>query len=272
MLKDRGIWSPLWIMFSIAFIYQMASGYMYTLLVVAVDESVLSATRIISISSFVSALFSPFLSIAVARSSRLKPYMLIGCALYMVAMGLLYHFRSGKQSDKGIIGAMVVWGFGACMFTYPATVSIQSVTSHENMAVVTALSYTMFRIGGAVASAVSGAIWTQLLYPKLLKTMKDPALALAAYGSPLTFVVSHPWGTPIRDAMVESYRYVQKYEVLVGLVFTAPLVALSLCLRDPPLTDDVAQKLDDGEYVKTTVDDPIADWISDRFSKLRNRK
>ena len=73
-------------------------------------------------------------------------------------MGILFHFRSGQNSDKGIIGALVVWGLGTTMFTYPVTVSLQSVTSHENMATVTALSYTMYRIGSAVGSAVSGAI------------------------------------------------------------------------------------------------------------------
>lgn len=46
---------------------------------------------------------------------------------------------------------------------------------------------------------------------------------------------------------------------------------LTFCVRDPKLTEDVAQKLDEGEYVQTAEDDPINDWFSKRFSKLRGR-
>ncbi|CCE93872.1 siderophore transporter TDEL_0H00130 [Torulaspora delbrueckii] len=272
MLKDRGIWAPLWIMFLIAFVYQMAAGYLYTILMVAVDETDLSATRITSLYSFVSAIFAPVLGFIVARSSRLKPYMVLGCSLYFVTMGLFYRYRVGKDAHQGVIGAMVVWGICSCLFDYPVTVSIQSVTSHENMATVTALSYTIFSIGGAVAASVSGAIWTQLLYPKLLEYIGDADLAEAAYSSPLTFYLDYPWGTPIRDAMVEAYKHVQKYEVLIALVFTAPMFILTFCLRDPSLTDDVAQKLNDGEYVETSHDDPISEWVTSRFSKLRHRE
>lgn len=271
MLKDRGIWAPLWIMFLIAFVYQMAAGYLYTILMVAVDESDTSATRISVLYSFVSAIGAPIIGYLVARSSRLKPFMVLGCSLYFVTMGLFYRYRVGQDAHKGVIGAMVVWGLASCLFDYPATVSIQSVTSHENMATVTALSYTIFSIGGAVAASVSGAIWTQLLYPKLLEYIGDAELAEAAYDSPLTFYLDYPWGTPIRDAMVLAYKHVQRYEVLIALVFTAPMFVLTFCCRDPSLSDNVAQKLDDGEYVETSQSDPISEWVVKRFNKLRHR-
>lgn len=271
LLKDRGIWAPLWIMFLVCFVYAMAAGYLYTILLVAVDETDLAATRVMNLYAFVTAVFSPFLGFLVARSSRLKPYIIFGGALYFVVMGLFYRYRSGKESDKGIIAAMVVWGVCSGLFDYPINVSIQTVTSHENMASVTALGYTIFSIGGAVASAISGAIWTQLLYPKLFELMGDADLAEAAYDSPYDFINEYAWGTPIREAMVEAYRYVQKYEVLVALVFTAPMFLLAFFIRDPKLTEDVGQKLDEGEYVETTHDDPISDWFSNRFSGLRHR-
>lgn len=272
LLKDRGIWAPLCIMFLVCFVYAMAADYLYTILLVAVNQTDLSATRIMNLYAFVTAIFSPFLSILVARSSRLKPYIVLGGALYFVTMGLFFHYRSGKDSDKGIIGGMVVWGFCSGLFDYPINVSIQTVTSHENMASVTALGYTIFSIGGAVASAISGAIWTQLLYPKLYSLMGDATLAEAAYESPLDFIDEYAWGTPIRNAMVEAYRYVQKYEVLVALVFTAPMFILSFFIRDPQLTEDVAQKLEREEYVETTQRDPISDWFADRFPKFSRRE
>ncbi|SCU95634.1 LADA_0G16622g1_1 [Lachancea dasiensis] len=271
MLKDRGIWAPLWIMFLICFIYSMAAGYLYTVLIVAANESDLSTTRITSLYSFVAAIFSPILGVVVARSSRLKPFTLVGCALYFVTMGLFYHFRSGEDAGRGVIGAMVVWGLASCLYDYPIMIAMQTVTSHEHMATVTALNLTIFRIGGAVGSAVSGAIWTQTLYPQLLKTLGDPTLAEAAYDSPLSFILDYEWGSSVRSATVEAYRYVQKYEVLVGLVFVAPMFILTFFLRDPCLTDDHGQILEKGEYVKGN-DDPITDWIYARFSGLKKQE
>ncbi|BAO40111.1 siderophore iron transporter ARN2 [Kluyveromyces marxianus DMKU3-1042] len=277
MLKDRGIWSALAIQFLTYFVYQMAAGYLYTILIVAVDESTKAATRITSVYSFTAAVASPFFAFFVGQFKpksgvrRLKPYIVVGVGFWLIAMGILYHFRSGKDSDKGIIGALFLWGLSSTLFTYPITVSIQSITSHENMASVTALSYTVYRVGGAVASACSGAIWTQLLYGNLLKQLDgDAALAKYAYGSPLAFVTEHPWGTATRQAVVRSYRYVQKYEVLVALIFCVPMFFFAMCLRDPPLTDEQAQKnLKEGEYVQTEDGDPIAEWISQKWGKLR---
>ncbi|BAP69709.1 siderophore iron transporter ARN1 [Kluyveromyces marxianus] len=270
LLKDRGIWAALAISFLVNFIFTMAAGYLFTILIVAVDQSNKAATRITSISTFTSTVFSPFFALFVTRITRLKPYIILGCSLWMVAMGILFHFRSGQHSDNGIIGALVVWGIGTTMFTYPVTVSIQSVTSHEHMATVTALSYTMYRIGSAVGSSVSGAIWTQLLYKQLLKHLGgDAELAAKFYGAPLTYVALYPWDSPIRQSVVQAYRYVQKYEVLVALVFTVPLFVLSLCLRDPPLTDSVAhENIKEGEYIDVEHDDPVSNWISSKWNRL----
>lgn len=80
-------------------------------------------------------------------------------------------------------------------------------------------------------------------------------------------MLKHEWGTAARDAMVDSYRYVQRYEVLVGLIFVAPMFVLTFLLRDPPLTEDYGQRLEDNEYVKH--DDPITDWIAERFSRFK---
>lgn len=270
MLKDRGIWAPLWIYFLIAFIYEMAAEYLYTILLVAANESDLSATRITSLYSFVAAIFSPIVGLLVARSSRLKPYTVVGCLLYFVTMGLFYHYRGGNDAGKGVIGAMVVWGITSCLYDYPISVSIQTVTSHENLANVSALSSTIFRIGGAVGAAVSGAIWTQTLYPKLLKALGDADMAEAAFNSPLDFITDYDWGTPVREATVEAFQYVQKYEVLVGLIFVVPMFVMTFFLRDPPLNEEFGQNLNGEEYVKEN-NDPINDWIAERLSRFKKQ-
>ena len=134
-------------------------------------------------------------------------------------------------------------------------------------------NYTLYRIGAAVGAAVSGAIWTQTLYKDLLNRLDDAALAMSAYSEPYSFIITHTWNTPERDAMVQSYRYVQRLETIVALVFTVPLLVFSFFLRDPPLTDKVAQdNIEEGEYINVNHNDPITDWFSSRFERLRGKK
>ncbi|CAB4252987.1 similar to Saccharomyces cerevisiae YHL040C ARN1 Transporter, member of the ARN family of transporters that specifically recognize siderophore-iron chelates [Maudiozyma barnettii] len=273
LVKDRGVWAALGISFLIDFIYYMAADYLYTVLIISVNESVKSATRISSLSSFVSTVASPFFSLMLTRFTRLKPFIICGCSLWFLSMGLLYHFRGGAESHSGIIGALCVWGIGTVLFTYPVNVSCQAATNHENMATVTALNYTLYRIGSAVGAAVSGAIWTQKLYGRILKEMGDETLAKAAYSSPYTFIVTYTWGTPERQAMVEAYRYIQRLETVVALVFCVPLVAFSLCLRDAKLTDSVAHDdISEGEYVDKKSDDPIGEFFGRMFRRGKNDK
>lgn len=271
LVKDRGIWAALGISFLIDFIYYMAADYLYTVLIVSVNESVKSATRISSLSSFVSTVASPFFSLFLTRFTRLKPFIIAGCSLWFLSMGLLYHFRGGAESHSGIIGALCVWGLGTVLFTYPVNVSCQAATNHENMATVTALNYTLYRIGSAVGAAVSGAIWTQKLYGEILKGLGDVTLATEAYSSPYTFIATYTWETSERQAVVQAYRYIQRLETLVALVFCVPLVCFSLCLRDARLTDSVAHDdISEGEFIDKKSDDPIADFFSSLFGRKKN--
>ncbi|ODV95726.1 hypothetical protein PACTADRAFT_49189 [Pachysolen tannophilus NRRL Y-2460] len=268
LVKDRGVWSALLISFLYDFIFYMACDYLYTVLIIAVNESTESATRIDTIGSFVGVVASPFFGLFIVKFKRLKGFMIFGCTLWLVACGMLLRYRSGEESHSGIIGALCVMGLGTCFFSYPINVSLQSVTTHENMANVSCLVYTTYRIGAAVGSSVSGAIWTQTLYNKLLEYMGDATLAASAYDSPYEFILIYTWGTPERDAMVEAYRYVQKLETLVAVVFCAPLLIATFFLRDPKLTDEQAQtKLRRGELVFRADDDVIQVW----FDKLWNK-
>lgn len=111
------------------------------------------------------AVCAPFLGIAVSRSSRLKltSFLVRRCTLLPLAC------FTASDLIKMLVGvSLVVWWFGLLQVA-------------ENMATVTALNLTIFRIGGAVASVLSGAIWTNALYPKLLEYMGDAKLAQAAY-------------------------------------------------------------------------------------------
>ena len=94
---------------------------------------------------------------------------------------------------------MCLMGFGTGFFSYPINVSAQSCVSHEHMAVISSALYTTYRIGYAVGSSVAGAIWSQMLYSRLVKYLGDSTLATSVYTDPYTFIAQYVWGTPERS-------------------------------------------------------------------------
>jgi SIT family siderophore-iron:H+ symporter-like MFS transporter len=131
----------------------LQGDFLYTVLVVSFDETVLSATRITSLYSFASVLTGVFIGFVVLKVRQLKPFIVSGTVLFMVAFGILIYFRGGTSgsSHSGVIGAQVLLGIGKCykkkshpyqetdsnnplaggMFPYPAQASIQVATKHE---------------------------------------------------------------------------------------------------------------------------------------------
>ncbi|ODQ82275.1 hypothetical protein BABINDRAFT_178632 [Babjeviella inositovora NRRL Y-12698] len=250
LLKDRGVWAALIIAIFINFIWYMQGDFMYTILIVAVNESIKSATRMTSLYSFVSVITGTILGFVVAYFKRVKHFIVFGVSMWFVAMGILLHFRGDSSSHSGIIGGLCLLGFGAGFFTYSTQVSIQSCTDHEHMAVVIALYLTSYNFGSAFGNSVSGAIWTQKLYPEMVKKLGDAKLATYAYSSPYDFIVDYAWDTTERMAVVAAYRYVQRLLITVGLCLCVPLLAAALLLRDYKLESVQSLKHDEEETIE----------------------
>ncbi|CAK7244658.1 MAG: ferrioxamine B transporter [Sporothrix thermara] len=241
LMKDRGVWAPLGIALLLNFAWYMQGDYLYTVLYVAFDFSVSTATRISSLYSFCSVITGFLLGLVVFRVRRLKYFILFGTTLFLVAFGLLIRFRGSPTSSNrsGVIGAEVLLGIAGGMFPYPAQASIQASLKHENLAVMTGLFLATYNIGSALGNTVSGALWTQVL-PATLEDHLDSinsTLAAAVYANPLAMAVEYPVGTVERTAMIEAYKHVQRLLTITGICLCVPLIALAMALRNPKLND-----------------------------------
>ncbi len=211
---------------------------------VAFNQSDKSAIRITALYSFCSTLAGIFVGIAVYRVRRLKPFILFGTCLSLVAMGLMIHYRGGVGTHSGIIGAQVLLGIAGGFFPYAAQASIQAATSHEHIAVVTGLYLSTYNIGGAIGNAVSGVVMSQAVGEQLRARM-DKGLAFEWYAHPLELLNAFPPGTPERDAAIEAYKYFQRIVCIVGACGTLCLIAFAFCIRNPRLPDTRTIPLDD---------------------------
>ncbi|PYH93163.1 MFS general substrate transporter [Aspergillus ellipticus CBS 707.79] len=240
LLKDRAVWGALGIAIMLNTAWTLQGEYLYTALIVSFDESITSATRIRSLYSFASVITGPVLGFVVFKVRRLKPFIVGGTLLFMVAFGLLIYYRGGPttSSHAGTIGGQVLLGIAGGLFPYTAQASIQAATKHEHLAVVTGFFLACYNIGSALGGSISGAIWTQVLPGELNKRLGNSTMAAQAYSDPFTFSSLHPMGTPDRDAVVAAYKHTQRLLCITGICLTVPLVVFSMCTRNQVLTKE----------------------------------
>ena len=238
LLKDRMVWGALGIITFMNCAASVQGDYLYTVLVISFKQSVLTATRIVNIYSFSACLMGILCGFIVYKTKRMKWMIVAGSCLHLVAFGILIQFRGGDGANfAGMVAAQVLLGVACGMFTYAALASAQAATRHEHLAVVTGAYFACFNVGGAVGSAISGAIWTQLLPGQLLRDIGNSTTADHVYAAPFTAVEDFPWGSPVRDAIVTSYRHVQKILCITGIGIATLVLICALVLRDPELPD-----------------------------------
>lgn len=120
-----------------------------------------------------------------------------------------------------------------------------------------------FNIGSAFGNAVSGAIWTQKLIPALLKHLPQPynneATAKSIFAAPFDYANKYPVGTPIRDAIILSYRDAQQTLTGTGIGLCVLLILFSLCIRNEKMSNE--QSLPGAEnYSEMTWFERVKGW------------
>lgn len=246
LLSDRGVWAALAVRSLLNFAWYVQGNYLYTILIVAFDFSIESATRITSFFSFFGVVSGVLVGLVVYRVRRLKQIIVGGTLLFMMAFVMLISQPGGasSRSKMGIIGAQILLGLAGGLFAYPTQASIQASASRDHVAILTGLYLSFYNVGSALGICLSGAIWTQTLYPTLessLAFQPNRTLAQAMYNNPFKTVVDYPVGSEIRTAIIGSYSYVQGLLCVAGLFVCVPMIGFALALRNPRLSDKQVQ-------------------------------
>ena len=246
LLTDRGVWGALAVRSLLNFAWYTQGNYLYTVLVVAFDFPIESATRIGSFFSFFGVLSGVVTGLIIFKIRRLKYVIVVGTCIFMASFGLLIKFPGGASSTSqwGLIGGQVLSGLAGGLFAYPTQASIQASASREHVAILTGLYLSFYNVGSALGTCVSGAVWTTTLLPVLkanLAFQPDEELARNIYNSPFSIIAKYPVGTEIRTAVIESYSHVQQLLCIAGICVCVPMIAFALALRNPRLSEDKVQ-------------------------------
>ena len=229
--------------FYFAVFYTSIQPYFYSYLQVVQDDSVTAAGHIVQTFTFTSTTTAICISVVIKYTRHYKYYITAGACIYLMGVGTMIRYRSLGSSTGQIVGTQIAVGIGGGMVNVPAQLGVQAAVSHSDVAAATAIFLTIVEIGGAVGSAISGAVWTANVPAKLFKYLPPDAQPNAAliFGN-LTIAKSYVGGSPERLAIDRSYQETMDILLIIAACLAAPLIPLSLLMRNYKL-DSIDQKV-----------------------------
>ncbi|ORY92512.1 major facilitator superfamily domain-containing protein [Leucosporidium creatinivorum] len=216
----------------------IVGGYLYTFLVVAGNQSTVSATRIGSIASFSGTLCAALAGVIVRYTRYLKPIIIFGFCVEVLALGLMIRYRGSTNSQGDLAMVQVVRGIGSGFIGFPTQAAIQTVTKHEHLAAITAAYLTVYYLAGGIGSAIGGGVWTNTVPTKIRTYMGNDTLAAAAYANPIGFIATYGVGTPERLAVARAQDEAQRIMTITGTCIAVIGLISVFFLQSVRLTDE----------------------------------
>ncbi|KAA8621644.1 ProP Permease of the major facilitator superfamily [Pyrenophora tritici-repentis] len=235
----------------IAFFYFMAFymsvfPYFNSYLQIVQGQSFVTAGYITRVFTFSSTVSSIVVSLLIKYTAHYKYYVTIGATIYLLGMGLMLVYRTQDASVGTLVGTQIVIGIGGGFLNVPVQLGVQASASHQQVAAVTTVWLTLLEVGGAVGSAISGAIWSTYVPAKLQEYLPATNAADWAkiYGD-LTVssnYTTYPLGSPVRLAINQAYQETMRYLLIGALCCAAPILPLTFVLKNYKL-DQMDQKV-----------------------------
>jgi hypothetical protein len=124
------------------------------------------------------------------------------------------------------------------MFQTCGQVQIQAAAKRENLGVATGIFYMAMSLGGAIGTAIAGAVWANDLPSQLNKLLPaaDKNLATKIFGS-ITVAMEYEYGTPTGDAIIQSYANTTRLLAIVATCFQVPMFIAMFFIHDIGLTE-----------------------------------
>ena len=221
-------------MLSIVAFYLSVQPYFQSYLLVVQDLSLTAAGHVIQVFSFTSSVTAVCIGLIIKFTGHYKYFITLGSCIYLMGIGLMIKYRTENASIGALVGTQIAVSIGGGMANVPAQIGVQASASHQEVAAATAVYLTVLEIGGAVGSAISGAVWSASIFSKLLKYLPDNAKgqALSLSSSVTTASTQYPRGTPERAAIDRAYQETMHTLLIIAVCICAVPIFLSLLMKD----------------------------------------
>jgi SP family sugar:H+ symporter-like MFS transporter len=208
--------------------------YFQSYLQVVQGKSVTTAGNITRVFSFTSTIASVVVSLLIKYTAHYKYYVTFGSCIYIMGLGLMVAYRNESASTATLVGTQIAVGIGGGFLNVPVQLGVQAAASHQQVAAVTTVWLTILEVGGAVGSAISGAIWSTYVPSKLQQYLPADVPYVPIYAD---FTVAgnytmYPAGSPARIAINQAYQETMRYLLIGAVCAAAPILPLTFFLKN----------------------------------------
>jgi SP family sugar:H+ symporter-like MFS transporter len=208
--------------------------YFQSYLQVVQGKSVTTAGNITRVFSFTSTIASVVVSLLIKYTAHYKYYVTFGSCIYIMGLGLMVAYRNESASTATLVGTQIAVGIGGGFLNVPVQLGVQAAASHQQVAAVTTVWLTILEVGGAVGSAISGAIWSTYVPSKLQQYLPAGVPYAPIYAD---FTVAgnytmYPAGSPARIAINQAYQETMRYLLIGAVCAAAPILPLTFFLKN----------------------------------------
>lgn len=192
-----------------------------------------AAGHVTQVFDFASTATAVIIGLVIKYTKYYKPWIVFGSIIYLMGIGLMIKYRTPTTSVGQLIGTQIAVGIGGGMINLLAQVGVQFSTDHQHVAVATAVYLTCFELGGAVGSAISGAVWGHNIPTKLREYLPPGSMpdATGIYDN-INNALTYPVGTPGRMAVDRAYQETIKDLLIIAVSICVPVILLSLLMKN----------------------------------------
>lgn len=216
-LKDRTILGACLLNITFQISYYCYASYFTSFLMVVYGVTISEAGYIGNTFSAVAFVFLFIAGYLIRRTGTFKWILWICVPLYIFALGLMIHFRTPNGNVGYIVMCEIFFSISGSIFILCVQLAVLAAVDHQHVAAVLALLFVSGTGGGAVGSAISGAIWTNTFKSALRRHLPESALPeLTTIYQSLPVQLSYPVGSPERYGIQLAYGYAQVRMLATG--------------------------------------------------------
>ncbi|CAI7641460.1 unnamed protein product [Penicillium glandicola] len=206
------------------------SYYFTSWLQVNNDLSITTSNYIVNIFDMVSGLLLLGMGWLIRRVGRYKWTLYIALPLYLLAQGLMIHFRQPNMNVGYQVMCQIFLSIGGATFILVEQIAILAAVDHQHVATALAVLNVVGTIGDSAGLTISTVIWQNTYMKALLRYLPESAMPnLNNIYEDLATQRSYPVGSPTRLAIQKAYAYAELRLLSVGcgiIVLAIPWIML----------------------------------------------
>ncbi|PVH81078.1 MFS general substrate transporter [Cadophora sp. DSE1049] len=214
-------------------------NFIYNWALIAHNFTIVQAVNLSYISSVMVFCTGMLFGLVMWKTKQYKWWIMGGAVIRIIGYGVMFRVRTANPSKVELFIVQLIQGLGNGIVQTGGYVAAVVNVPHSKTAQMASLVVMIGTLGGAIGTAISGAIYTNTFREELAKALGDnstPELIDALFNS-ITSTLIPAWGTVERTAINTAFDKVTSYFFIAAMAIIVPCFPIIWYLPNQTLND-----------------------------------